>query len=275
MRETAAAAAQRAVACGGIIVAAGGDGTINTVAQAALEAGCPIGVIARGTFNYFARTHGIPAEPSEAAKLLLSARPQPVQVGLVNGRIILVNASVGLYPKLLEERELHSRKYGRSRFGALVAALRQLLRERRHLRLRIESDGTLRQVRTPTLFIGNNPLQLQQLGLPAVQMLACGRLVAVVPRAVGLLSLLWLMLRGAFGKLGNAADIADFSFRTMTVRPRRTGRSATGKRMKVAIDGEVVQLASPLELCVCERPLLLLKPQRAIAESAAGVSVDA
>lgn len=160
-----------------------------------------------------------------------------MQAGLVNGRIILVNASAGLYPKLLEERELHSRKYGPSRWGALVAALRRRLREWRHLRLRIESDGTLRQVRTPPIFIANNPLQLQQLGLPAVQMLACGRLAAVVPR--------------------------------------RTGRSATGRRMKVAIDGELVQLLSPLEFCVSVRPLFLLGPQRAIAESAAGASVEA
>jgi hypothetical protein len=37
------------------VIAVGGDGSLNTVAQAAHAAGCPMGVIPYGTFNYFAR----------------------------------------------------------------------------------------------------------------------------------------------------------------------------------------------------------------------------
>ncbi|MCK7495945.1 MAG: acylglycerol kinase family protein [Comamonadaceae bacterium] len=48
------------------VVAVGGDGTLNTVAQAAHAAGCAMGVVPQGTFNYFARTHGIPADPADA-----------------------------------------------------------------------------------------------------------------------------------------------------------------------------------------------------------------
>ncbi len=58
-------AVERARANGGIVVA-GGDGTINAVAQATLGSGCVFGVLPQGTFNYFSRTHGIPAE-NEAA----------------------------------------------------------------------------------------------------------------------------------------------------------------------------------------------------------------
>src|SRR5687767_10969569 len=45
-------AAVRASQDGGVLVAVGGDGTINTVAQAALAQGCPLGVIPQGTFNF-------------------------------------------------------------------------------------------------------------------------------------------------------------------------------------------------------------------------------
>ena len=38
-----------------------------------------------------------------AARALLSAHPTPVQVGQVNGRLFLVNASLGMYPQLLQE----------------------------------------------------------------------------------------------------------------------------------------------------------------------------
>src|SRR5690606_28058182 len=81
-------AAQRAVAEAaandGVVVAAGGDGTINAVARAALGRRCAFGVIPQGTFNYFSRCHGIPLDTVEATRLLLSAYPHPVQVGLVN-----------------------------------------------------------------------------------------------------------------------------------------------------------------------------------------------
>jgi diacylglycerol kinase family enzyme len=89
------------------VIAVGGDGTINAVAQAAHAQGCAMGVMPQGTFNYFARTHGIPTDPAEAAQALLRAEPVAVQVGLINERVFLVNASVGLYPQMLEDRETY------------------------------------------------------------------------------------------------------------------------------------------------------------------------
>lgn len=86
--------------------AAGGAGVINRVACLAVAHGCAFGVLPQGTFNYFARTHGIPEAPDEAVHVRLTARLHPVQVGIVNERVFLVNSSIGLYPALLEEREL-------------------------------------------------------------------------------------------------------------------------------------------------------------------------
>jgi diacylglycerol kinase family enzyme len=68
---------EHARAEGGVIVAAGGDGTINAVARAVLGSGCAFGVIPQGTFNYFAREHGIPLDTAEATRALLDARPRP------------------------------------------------------------------------------------------------------------------------------------------------------------------------------------------------------
>ena len=74
-------AAARAITDRTAVVAVGGDGTLNTVAQAAHAAGCAMGVVPQGTFNYFARTHGIPTEPGDAVRQLLRSAPAPVQVG--------------------------------------------------------------------------------------------------------------------------------------------------------------------------------------------------
>lgn len=250
---------------GGAVVAAGGDGTIGTVAQAVLGSGCPFGVLPQGTFNYFVRTHGIPADTAEATRALLDARVEPVQVGLVNDRAFLVNASVGLYPVMLENREAYKRRYGRSRMVALWAALVTLAHAHRPLHLWLESRERAQEVRTATLFVGNNPLQLKQIGIAEVDALEQGDLVAVTVRPVGTLPMLWLLLRGAFGRLGEADNVISFNFRRLTVRPAGPTRS---RRMKVAMDGEVVWLKAPLEFRVSPEPLLLLKPAKPIGAEA-------
>ena len=245
------------------VVAVGGDGTLNTVAQAAHAAGCAMGVVPQGTFNYFARTHGIPADPTEAVGLLLRSAPAPVQVAGINNRVFLVNASLGLYPDLLEDREAYKARFGRSRWVAFVAACATLLRAQRRLRLHIETGGTVRDMQTLTLFVGNNRLQLQQFGAEPEDTLAGtpgeGSMAALMLRPIGTLSMIRLMLHGAMGTLGEAQSVERFEFHHMVVRPTL----APGRRLvKVAFDGEVTRMRAPLDFRVLAKPLYLMMPRR-------------
>jgi diacylglycerol kinase family enzyme len=257
--RVARVAARRAVSHRTAVVAVGGDGTLNAVAQAAHAAGCVIGVVPRGTFNYFARTHALPADPAEAVRLLLRAAPVSVQVAGVNDRIFLVNASLGLYPELLEDREAFKSRFGRSRWVALWAAGATLMRAQRRWRLRIEQGGAARDVHTLTLFVGNNRLQLERVGLQPPWAPESGRISAVMLRPVGTLALLGLLLRGAMGTLGEAQSVEHFEFDRLVVRPWLPwGRQG----VKVAFDGEVTRLRAPLEFRVLPQPLYLLRPPR-------------
>ena len=243
----------------GVVVAAGGDGTINAVASAVLGSGCPFGVLPQGTFNYFGRDNAISQDTRRAALSLLTARLLPVQAGKVNGRLFLVNASVGLYPQLLEDREVWKQQLGRSRFVAFLSGVVSLLQSRHQLRLGIESAGQTVSLRTPTLFVGNNRLQLVQAGLDAQQSdaLMQGQLVAIAVRPIGTLALFGLLVHGLLGRLGDADNIRSFSFRRLTVTPKGM------RRIKVATDGEVVWMQTPLVFEVAAEPLLLLVPASA------------
>ena len=256
---SAARAAALAAERGGILAAAGGDGTLNGVAQAALEADVPFGVVPLGTFNYFARDNGIPLEAAEAAAVLATGREAPVQVGMVNGKVFLVNASLGLYPRLLEDREAFKQQYGRMRWVALLAALWTLLaRTHPKLVLRITENGEVRTVRASTLFVGNNPLQLARLGIAEAQAVAAGLLAAIRVRPASAWGLLDMLLYGAVGRLGQAAGVEAFAFREMEVAPLRP--RARPRFLKVATDGESVRLKLPLVFRVAPRALRLLRP---------------
>ena len=280
LAHSAAQAAATAQRLHSAVVAVGGDGTLNAVAQAAYAQGCAMGVLAQGTFNYFARTHGIPTDLAQALQVLLAAVPvsvpAPVQVGQVNDRVFLVNASLGMYPDLLQDREAYKARFGRRRWVAVGAALATVLGRHRRLRLRIETDGQARAVTTTTLFVGNNRLQLEQVGLPLAPALDQGRIAAVVLRPVGVWSLLGLLLRGAMGRLGEADTLDSFDCQRLVVRPRLAW---AGRSVKVAFDGEVGRLRLPLVFRVAPRALMLLKPAGAPAITGqavvAGADADA
>lgn len=80
-----------------VVIAVGGDGTANEVANGLLGARrkATLGVVPIGTGSDFARALGFPRDPVAAAGALVTARPRPVDVGEVNGRYFLTIAGAG------------------------------------------------------------------------------------------------------------------------------------------------------------------------------------
>ncbi len=113
--------------------------------------------------------------------------------------------------------------------------------------MRIEFATNVRDVTTPTLFVGNNRLQLEQVGLQEAGALDEGSIAAIMLRPIGTLAMLWLLCRGAFDTLGDASTVESFTFNSMVVKPRLGIR---GDKVKVAMDGEVRWLRAPLEVRV-------------------------
>ncbi|GKT02259.1 diacylglycerol kinase [Acidovorax sp. SUPP3434] len=261
--EEAALAAQ---ADGGLVVAAGGDGTINAVATAAWKHQVRMGVIPVGTFNYFAREQSLSLDPEQAANDILAAMDagdaRPVSVGFVNERMFLVNASVGLYPRLLEQRELASRRFGRSRWVAIVSAVWSFFRPASARRWRVAlrqhrvADPTREEFFASTLFVGNNPLQLERLGIPQAQDVADGdRLAVLLLKPQGRAATARTVWNAAVGQLARDEAVISLACAEMVVEP--TWRP---HRVKVAFDGEREWMAPPLRFRVEERPLWLVAP---------------
>ncbi|MDA7417007.1 diacylglycerol kinase family protein [Xenophilus arseniciresistens] len=252
-----ARAVQGALGEGGIVVAAGGDGTINAVAHQAVARGCAFGVLPQGTFNYFSRAHGLSASPQEAVAHLLQGRPEPVQVGLVNERTFLVNASMGFYARLLQDRESYKARYGRSRGVALLAALFTLMRGFRTWELQARWAGRTETLRTPTLFVGNNPLQFEQVGVEQGEAVEQGELAAIALEPLSRAAMLGLLVQAGLGRLDKASEVRSLSFRELEVAATQAPR---GQRVRVATDGELRWMQMPLRFRVSPKPLWLVKP---------------
>jgi diacylglycerol kinase family enzyme len=241
----------------GILVVAGGDGGINAVMQQVIQSDCRVGIIPVGTFNFFARTHQIPEALDGALTTILNGYYEPVQVGMINDKLFLVNASLGLYPDLLEDREKFKRRYGRTRFVAFIAGLYFLALNRQIIHLMLTTQTRSIELETPSLFVANNYLQLENVGIAEADKIEQGKLVAIVPRPLNKLAMIKLLFKGMLSDLGNDKNILSFTFERMNVRFARF----LGSHVKAAIDGEIIWLKTPIEIKVAERALLLVKPR--------------
>lgn len=240
----------------GAVVVAGGDGTINAVVQAVLPSGLPLGVLPQGTFNFFGRCHGLlEGDAGAGMRGLLDAREIPVQVGMVNERVFLVNASLGLYPELLERREQDKRRFGRNRAVALLSGLRALLGSYPDLRLSLSQDGRRQMRHSTTLVVGDNRLQLESIGIPEADAVTRGALVGIMLPPLARWHMILTALRGLFGHLGDVEKVDSFAFTELDVElPRR-------RKLKLAVDGEIIRLPLPLRFRVAPQPLRLLMPR--------------
>ena len=92
-RELAAAAVRRGA---GLVVAWGGDGTINEVASALAFGDVPLGIIPAGSGNGLARELDVDPRPERALADALSATARPMDVGDVEGRLFVNIAGIGV-----------------------------------------------------------------------------------------------------------------------------------------------------------------------------------
>jgi len=238
----------------GTVVAAGGDGTVGAVAERLAGREATLGIVPLGTFNYLARSLGLPDELDAAVDLLLAGRTRRLDVGEVNGRIFLNNASLGVYAAILTRREGIYRRCGRSRLGAYWSVLVTLARFRRPLTLRVVVDGDVRRVSTPLAFVAKNAEQLERFGLDGADCARNGRFALFIAPDCGRWDLLLYALRLGFRQMKPDRDFELVCGRDILVESPRKGR-----RM-VARDGERNLMSSPFRFTLRPGALTVLVP---------------
>lgn len=245
--------AKERVQAGKMVAAAGGDGTVAAVAATMADTGAPMGVLPLGTFNYFARDLGIPLDIEEATRVLCAGHVVSRSIGDVNGRLFLSNASIGIYPLALDERERVYERFGRSRAIAYAALARSVIRSWRRFRLDMMVDGRHMVRRTPLLFVANNRYQIDSFGLPGDTCLGSGSFAVYMTPIATRLALLELSLKALVGSIRRSPELDVTCAREISVEMR-------GRRLRVAADGEVLYVAPPVRFRLRSGALKVVAP---------------
>ncbi len=239
------------------IVAAGGDGTVNAIANSLAETNIPMGIIPLGTFNHFAKDNGIPLLLESSIKNLSEGEIQSIDLAKVNDRYFVNNSSLGIYTRIVRVRELYE-KSGFSKIRAIFKTFTNLIFKvwfnlpRYHFF--IKTDDIEKEVISPFIFIGNNEYIIDQVfrfgrrsnmneGVISLYYLDCGdndRLTDAIWKAYS----------------DNPDTQEEFRFSKYKWIQVKTSQKVNN----VSVDGEIIKMQPKLDYKIIPQGLKIIKP---------------
>jgi diacylglycerol kinase family enzyme len=157
-----------------IVVAFGGDGTLNEVANGLAGTDVPVSVLPGGSTNVVCRTLGIPNDVVDATEHLIGIaddfRPRKIDLGRCNGRHFVFSCGVGLDATVVKRVDAHPLLKARARqwyytWAAISAFYRQYLRDPVRLELEVggethEGVTAIAQNSDPFTYFANVPIRI-------------------------------------------------------------------------------------------------------------------
>lgn len=139
-----------------VVIAAGGDGTINEIIQELAGSETALGVLPIGTINVWAREIAIPFDGMDACEVLLHGQTRHIDLGQVNGRYFMLMAGIGLDGEVTHAVERKPVK----RLGALGYLLTGTMLGLGYpaFRILIQTDGRVIKANAIQVIIGNTQL---------------------------------------------------------------------------------------------------------------------
>ncbi len=215
-----------------MVVAVGGDGTLNDVIQALAEHDTALGVLPMGTVNVWAREMGIPMDLAGAREVLLHGVRRRVDVGLAGSRYFLLMAGVGFDAEVARRVDHGRLKRLGLKLLHYIAAAGVMSVTQPPTRVWVQYDGKRRTYNALMILVGNTRLYGGALSFANRAVADDGRLDLVVVENGGLLYRL--------GVLGRAL------LRRASLGPRvryaqaRVIRMLSEAPLPVQVDGEVI-----------------------------------
>ena len=236
-----------------VVVAAGGDGTVSGTAAGLAGSPMPLGVLPLGTLNHFAKDLGIPAYLKQAVAVIAAGKIQPIDAGEVNGRVFINNASIGLYPDIVQERgALQQRGY--PKWPAMMLATLRVMRRYRGVTVRLDTGGLHETRRTPFVLVGNNEYAIEGIHLGARPRLDRGMLFAYLAPRLHARELPLLVAEAALGRARNSGALEIVPAQDLSID------TSFARRIPVGLDGEVATMSPPLRFMSRPRALNVIVP---------------
>ncbi len=229
-----------------LVIAWGGDGTINEVGTALAGTGAVLGIIPAGSGNGFASELGIPFVPDAAIDIALNGRAKPIDAGELEGRLFFNIAGIGFDAVVAEQFNLRS--LGRRGMGPYVQiGVRELFRYRA-AQYRIRLDSETLTTRALLIAFANGREYGNKIRLAPHAVLDDGKLEAMIVEDRSPLARLWAGRHLALGTADKAPRILMRSVQSAVIE--------TDGEMLYHLDGEIGRARGSISVRI--RPGLLM-----------------
>jgi diacylglycerol kinase family enzyme len=239
-----------------VVVAFGGDGTVNEAANGLAGSGTPLTCLPGGATNVYCRTLGIPGDVVDATEHLLRMaddfQPRRADLGMVNERYFTFSSGVGLDASVVERVDAHP--YRKSRFGewyytyAAIATFnrRYLVRPPRVsvevAGRRLDAVTVIVQNADPYTYFGSRPIRISEGAL------SDGTLGLTVLKRATPMELPTVLWRAFSGKAATVARHRQIEgFRNITEARVTTSE---GRPFPVQVDGDFLGEFQSVEYAV-------------------------
>jgi YegS/Rv2252/BmrU family lipid kinase len=234
-----------------VLVAAGGDGTVNTVVWHTVKSKLTLAVIPIGTYNHFAKDLKIPLEADKAVALIARGKTKVVDVASLNDKLFVNLSSIGVYPRMVSFRSRASHLIGK-RLASFLAAVKAASWPRQY-DLAFAVDGKRFSRKASLVALSNNSYEATKTGFANRQGIESGWLWLYIIKAASPLQLARLTIRTYLGKTDAERDFEEYTARRVVINLR--GRK---RKIAVAADGEVLHLSSPLVFSIKPKALRVI-----------------
>lgn len=233
-----------------VVVAAGGDGTLNAVVKGLVGSGTALGVIPAGTMNVFARELGIPCDNLQHGfDVIERGHVREIDLFEANRAPFIQMAGVGFDAMVIEETTWESKKM-LGPLAYLLAAVKVLGEKPPKMEV-ISNDG--RREECVAVLAGNGSLYGGQFKLFRAADNQDSKLDVLVFKEAGYKLVLDSLKGLALGGVDLAASTSYFQAEEFTVR--------ANVKVPVEVDGDLLGRYSEVKFAAASRKLKVIAPE--------------
>lgn len=253
-----------------VVVAFGGDGTVNEVANGLAGTDIPVTFLPGGNTNVVCRTLGIPNDVVDATEHLLALaddfRPRKIDLGRINDRHFVFSCGAGIDATVVERVDANPRLKAKAgpwfyTWSALSGYVKKY--RRNPVRLRVEVDGqahegvtALSQNSDPFTYFGSRPVHVcENVAIDD------GTLGMVLLRRANQLDILGVIPRLLSSRLSAAAhgQVETFErFTEATIRSASTDDSGRARPFPAQVDGDYIGMFEEVSLSAAPGALTIV-----------------
>lgn len=230
-----------------VIVAVGGDGTMNEVASSVAGTEAVMALVPAGSGNALGRELGYSMDPAVAVRQVLDGTPVKIDTGLVNGRRFMNVCGVGFDEHI-------SRTFSKAVKRGPLAYFREVLREffsYRPYLYEVETESSVLKERAFVVTLANTAQYGNNAWIAPGASLTDGELNLCLLKPFGIFGALVLGTRLFAKTIDKSRLCTSFKTRKITIR---------GENLNFHVDGEPVLNTGPVEISIDPLSLNIIKP---------------